>query len=357
MGAEQGKKVLILNVLKILQKYTDSDHTMTQQQIVDKMREDYHVVVDRATVKRNLHELIESGYPIQYNEIVRTHKNKKTGEKEENSIYTALYYEHDFTEAELHMLIDGLLFSRSVPYKQRRELIDKLGKLSNIHFNQRMNHVHCMSADSPQNPELFHTIDILDEAITAGKQVRITYNYYSTDMKLHPTLDPDGNPKRQVLNPYQMITNEGRYYLICNNDHHDNASNYRIDRITNIELLDTPAKPKTQVKGLENGLNLQEYVYQNINMFAGEIADVEFEVDQRNVSLVIDFFGKNVWFHEKEDGIVACRVKASIEAMKQWAVMFATKVRVISPDQLVDTIREELMKADERYNIPIKTEQ
>ena len=79
MGAEQGKKVLILNVLLILQKYTDADHTMTQQQIVDKMREDYHVVVDRATVKRNLHELIESGYPIQYNEIVRTHKNKKTG--------------------------------------------------------------------------------------------------------------------------------------------------------------------------------------------------------------------------------------------------------------------------------------
>ncbi len=51
------------------------------------------------------------------------------------------------------------------------KLVDKLGKLSSSYFNQRMNHVHCMSADSPQNPELFHTIDVLDEAIADGEAV------------------------------------------------------------------------------------------------------------------------------------------------------------------------------------------
>ena len=351
MGAEQGKKVLILNVLKILQKYTDADHTMTQQQIVDKMREDYHVVVDRATVKRNLHELIESGYPIQYNEIVRTHKNKKTGETEENSIYTALYYEHDFTEAELHMLIDGLLFSRSVPYKQRRELIDKLGKLSNIHFNQRMNHVHCMSADSPQNPELFHTIDILDEAIAEGKQICLTYGYYGTDLKLHKSRREDGSEKRQIINPYQLVANEGRYYLICNNDHHSSVANYRIDRIMNVELLDTPVKPMNQVEGLDGGVNLQKYVYQNLYMFSGKAENVEFIIPKSAVSLVIDFFGKHVSFAEREDGTVSCRLLVSKEAMKRWAVQFGSLVRVVSPPELVEEIREEIRKTVANYDM------
>lgn len=351
MAGDQGKKIIIINILKILQKYTDAEHTMTQQQIVEKMREDFDIPVNRTSVKRNLAELIEAGYDIQYKEIERTHRNKKTGEIEENVIYTDLYYEHDFTEAELHMLIDGLLFSRSVPYTQRKQLIDKLGKLSSVHFNKRMNHVRCMSADSPQNSELFHTIDVLDEAITEGKQVRITYNYYHTDLKLHPSLNEDGSVKRQILNPYQMIANEGRYYLICNNDHYDTASNYRIDRITNIELLDSSVKPKFQVKGLEKGLNLQEYVYQNINMFGGEIAEVEFETTKRNVSLVIDFFGKSVWYQEKEDGTVACRVKASLESMKRWAVMYATTIRVTAPGSLVDEIREELKTATTNYGI------
>ena len=351
MLQETGKKIIILYVLQILRKYTDSAHTMTQQQIADKLRSDYGLEVNRSTVKRNLFDLIEAGYDIQYTEVTRSQVNRRTGEKEENTIYTDLYYEHDFTEAELHMIIDGLLFSRSVPYKQRKALIDKLGRLSSSYFSQRMSHVHCMSSDSPQNPELFHTIDILDEAITAGKQIRVTYNYYGTDMKLHPGLNQDGTVKRQTLNPYQMIATEGRYYLICNNDHYSTVSNYRIDRITNIELLETPVRPKSQVEGLEDGLNLQDYVYQSPNMFSGKAEDVEFIISRGTVSLVIDFFGKHVSFHEREDGRVSCRLRVSAEAMKHWAVEHANMVRVISPESLVKDIRVELKKAAELYEM------
>ena len=351
MPTESGKKIIILYILQILRRYTDADHTMTQQQIAEKLRDEYGLEVNRATVKRNIADLIDAGYDIQYTEVVRTHTDRKTGEKEENTVYTNLYFEHEFTEPELHMLIDGLLFSRSVPYKQRKQLIDKLGKLSSAYFNQRMNHVHCMSADSPQNPELFHTIDILDEAITAGKQVEITYNYYGTDMKLHPGLNADGSVKRQTLNPYQMVASEGRYYLICNNDHHDTVSNYRIDRITDIALLETPVKPKSQVEGLEDGLNLQDYVYQNLNMFSGKAEKVEFVTAKGAVSLIIDFFGRHVSFHEQEDGKVSCRLLVSTEAMKHWAVEHANIVRVVSPASLVEDIRTELRKAAALYEM------
>ena len=351
MVPESGKKIIILYILQILKKYTDINHTMTQQQIGEKLKDEYGLDVNRTTIKRNITDLIDAGYDIQYSEVVRSYTDRKTGEKEENIIYTDLYYQHDFTESELRMLIDGLLFSRSVPYRQRRQLIDKLGKLSSSYFNQRMNHVHCMSADSPQNPELFHTIDILDEAITNGKQVRITYGYYGTDLKLHKSRGTDGSEKRQLLNPYQMLASEGRYYLICNNDRHDNVANYRIDRIMNVELLDTPVKPRSQVVGLEEGLNLQEYVYQNLNMFSGKAEKVEFEIPHSAVSLVIDFFGKHVSFTEMENGMVSCRLLVSREAMKRWAVQFAGMVRVTSPEELVEDIRQEIVKAAEQYEI------
>ena len=351
MMPESGKKIIILYILQILRKYTDSNHTMTQQQIADKLKSEYGLEVNRATVKRNLTDLIDAGYDIQYTEVVRSHIDRKTGEKEENIIYTDLYYEHDFTESELRMLIDGLLFSRSVPYKQRRQLIDRLGKLSSSYFNQRMNHVHCMSADSPQNPELFHTIDILDEAIANGKQVRITYGYYGIDLKLHKARGEDGKEKRQTLNPYQMVASEGRYYLICNNDHHDSVANYRIDRILNVEMLESPVKPKNQVEGLEDGLNLQDYVYQNLNMFSGKAQQVEFIIPKSAVSLVIDFFGKHVHFTEQHDGNISCRLLVSGEAMKRWAAQFAGTVRVISPPELVEEIRSEIRKAAERYEV------
>ncbi len=349
MLPESGKKMTILYILQILKDDTDMNHTMTQQQIAERLKSKYGLEVNRATVRRNVAELIDAGYNIQYTEVVRSHTDKRTGEKEENVIYTDLYYQHDFTESELRMLIDGLLFSRSVPYKQRKQLIDKLGKLSSSWFNQRMNHVRCMSADSPQNPELFHTIDVLDEAIMTGRQIRLTYGYYGTDMKLHKARNEDGSEKRQTINPYQMVASEGRYYLICNNDHHTGAANYRIDRIMNVELLDTPVKPKSQVEGLENGINLQQYVYQNLNMFSGRAEEVEFLIPRSAVSVVIDFFGRQVSFVERADGRISCRLFVSLEAMKRWAVQFGSLVRVVSPPELVEEIRKEIGKSVANY--------
>ena len=56
-------------------------------------------------------------------------------------------------------------------------------------------------------------------------------------------------PREYTVNPYQIAAANGRYYLICNYDKYDDVANYRLDRITDIKLLDTPAKPARKVRG------------------------------------------------------------------------------------------------------------
>jgi predicted DNA-binding transcriptional regulator YafY len=249
------------------------------------------------------------------------------------------------------MLIDGLLFSRSVPYTPRKELIEKLGRLAGPGFSQRMKQVHSMNADAPQNPKLFWNIEVLDEAIAEGKQVEIVYGRYGTDLQLHASLNEDGTEKKQLLNPYQLVASDGRYYLICNKDNYDNVANYRVDRIMKIRKLDTPAKPGNQVAGLENGLKLEKYMYQHVNMFSGEPEMVKFIIPKSFVSVVIDFFGSHVSFFEKEDDTISCNIEVSREAMRHWAGQFADVVRVVSPPELVEEIREDLRKACANYGL------
>ena len=58
----QAKKLSLIYTLEILKKYSDEDHQLTQKQIVDLLREEYEMEVDRRTVKTNLMDLIDLGY-------------------------------------------------------------------------------------------------------------------------------------------------------------------------------------------------------------------------------------------------------------------------------------------------------
>jgi len=68
---------------------------------------------DRKAIKRNLMDLIEFGYDIEYSESIRISKKG-----EEETIYTDWCLVREFSDAELRFLIDGLLFSKHIPYSQ-----------------------------------------------------------------------------------------------------------------------------------------------------------------------------------------------------------------------------------------------
>lgn len=267
MKSVKPKKLLIMNILDILRRYTDAEHRLSQKDIVEILKTEYDMVADRKSIKRNIQSLIEFGYDINFSEALRMIPNKD-GELEESYILSDFYLERDFSDSELRFLIDGLLFSKHIPYSQCKELVGKLEGLSNQYFKSRVRYIKTLPDNSPNNRQLFYTIEILDEAISKGKQVSFNYNHFEADKKLHPAINDDGSVKEYIINPYQIAATNGRYYLICNYDKYDNVSNYRLDRITNIKLLDTPVKSQSKVKGLENGFNLPKHMAEHLYMFS-----------------------------------------------------------------------------------------
>ena len=98
MYQSQPKKMLILYILEILQKYTDSDHRLSQKEILEILERDYSMKADRKSIRSNIMNLIEAGYAVEYKEIPRNNKNAKTGELEDNSVYTDYYLIKDFDD-------------------------------------------------------------------------------------------------------------------------------------------------------------------------------------------------------------------------------------------------------------------
>ena len=351
MYAAQSKKLLILDILEILRKYSDEDHRLSQKEIIQYLKTEYGMTADRKAVKRNLTDLMEFGMEIECSEARRKVKNAKTGELEETIIQTDYYLVREFSDSELRLLIDSLLFAKNIPHRQRQQLIEKLEKLSSRYFKSRVKHITTLPDNMPQNKQLFYTIEVLDKAISTKRQVSFTYNRYGMDKKLHPQKTAAGNLRNYVVNPYQIAAVNGRYYLICNHQKYSNVSNYRLDRITDIQLLPTPIKPMEQVQGLEHGFDLPKHMAEHIYMFAGPSETVTFRVSKTMLNDVIDWFGQEVEFSQETEQEVVARVYVNLQAMRRWALQYAVKVTLLSPKSLVEEVRQDLLAAMGHYGL------
>ena len=341
-----------MNILDILRKNTDKNHPISQKEILDILgSEEYNMPIDRKAVKRNLMNLIDFGFDIKYSESTRMMPGKKRGKFEENYTASDFYIEPPFTDAELRLLIDSLLFSKHLPYSHCKELIEKLEGLSNKYFKSITKHIKTMPEKTPRNKQLFATIETLDKAITQRQQVSFTYNEYGVDKKLHPRLNENGKPREYVINPYQIAATNGRYYLICNYDKYDNIAYYRLERITNIKLLDTPIKSLKMIKGFEKGIDLPKHMAEHIYMFTGESDTVTFRAKKYIISDIIDWFGTDVVFTNETKDEVTAKVKVNLQAMQYWALQYMNHVRVVSPRKLVNAIKDNILQAAKNYKI------
>jgi len=340
------KKMLIVNILDILKRYSDEEHRLSQKDILEILDNEYSMKADRKAVKRNLMSLLESGYNIEYSESIRMNKMG-----EEETIYTDWYMVRDFSDAELRLLIDGLLFSKHIPYNQCKELIEKLKNLSNTYFETKVKHIRNLPENMPANKQLFLTIEVLDEAISKNRQVSFKFNEYDTDKKLHPRRNNEGEIREYIINPYQIVATNGRYYLICNYDKYDDVSNYRLDKITDIRLLESTAKPMKKVFGLEKGFNLPRHMAEHIYMFAGDSVPVRFRAQSYLAGQIIDWFGRDAEFSNDNGDTVNVRVKVNEQAMIFWALQYGQHVEVLEPSPLREKVKNAAMEIAGKYEV------
>ena len=350
MAIGRPKKMMNMYILDILKHYTDAEHPMTQKEIQQKLERDYDMVVDRKAVKANLEDFINDGtYDIYCETKTRLMPNAKTGELEKSEVCTGFYYESKFTDSELRLLMDSVLFSKSIPSANKSEILDKLKDLSNKYFKFSTANIQSYeSADREMNKELFYTIEILDEAIKNGLQVKFLYNEYGADKKLHHRLNEDGEVREYIINPYYMVATSGNYYLICNYDKYDNIAHYRLDRISNIEILDTPRKAENQVEGLV-GLDVARYMNEHIYMFTGKSVRAKFEAPKYLISDILDYFRANVEFKELDEGNVIATVKANETDLRLWARQYAGQIKITEPTELAQACKQDLLDAIKLY--------
>ena len=333
MGKEgrmrKDKKLIVLYILDILRNYSSENHLLQRKEIIELLREKYEVPCCSRSLHTHIQTLQADGYPIVKKRVGCYLKTEP----------------QEFTDAELRMLIDGVLFSRNISQKQAKGMIERLLSAGSHSFKKRGQRFlyHCETMPYSDNEQTLENVSIVQKAIAQGKKISFRYNTYDTEFNFHPKKE-----ELYTFSPYEMIVSQGRYYIVGNMEPHENIGHCRLDRMTDVTLLDEPAKDKRRVEELKT-TKLSEYFAQHFYMFSGQSISVRLRTEERMMDALVDWFGKEFKILKRKNGEMEVLVRCNESAMKYWALQYGDDVEVLAPNSLRESVAKIVKEMYEVY--------
>ena len=322
------QKLKMLYLVQLFSRETDDTHKLTMPEIITKLAAE-GVNADRKTLYQDFEELRRFGLDI-------------ISEKDGRNFY---YYlgSRDFELPELKLLVDSVQSAKFITDKKSGQLIKKLESLvSKYEGSQLHRQVIIAGRVKTMNESIYYNVDKIHAAIGEDRQIRFKY----FDWNLKKEMEPRYDGKWYRLSPWALMWDDEKYYLVAYDSKHETIIHYRVDKMTQIGILDE----KREGHEAFRKFNIAHYTNTLFGMFAGDETKVTIEAENRLVSVFIDRFGKDIIIAPIDDNHF--RTTVTVAVSKQffgWIMGIDGDVRVVAPDSVVKQIKSEIERQAERY--------
>lgn len=390
----------LINIMKILQEETDEFNTITQPEILELLRDRDCACSERTltdylkTIMKELNPEDVDGYVYEnasiedyviiakgLEEKLKARDFGLTTEGSKKLQLRSLRYNQILSFAELNQVIEGVLFLKSIDDESKEKIIRKLITLSSKNFPKYSPYISentrtiskkiagVFEDSRVDEIALKNNLQVIRTAIEANKgaglKISFYFNGYDENKKLKARVDANGAKLRYVVNPYYIIMYNGKPYLICATEPHDNVSIYRIDLMSEItteikvslakdgKMISEKRRPKSEIKGLPMEWNSKEaskFQTEHLYMYYGKPESISLKIDKDRYTLLHDYFGDRYQFVEHIDDTWDCiEVECVPDAMISWAMQCSDFVEVLQPESLRQRILGKCESLAERY--------
>ena len=313
MERENCQKIKLLKLYELLCQETDEQHPLTTMNIVDRLAQ-MGISCERRTVAKDMAILNEQGYEV----MVRWMGKEKA------------YYVEDrsFSVPELKVLIDAVQAASFITEKKTDELIDKIANLGGSHRAEILkSNMVCFNTRKHSNETIFYSVGYLEEALLQRKKV--IFRYFDLDENGVRAYRKEGH--HYVVEPVALVFNEDNYYMTCYSSRHDSTSNYRIDRMDSVEVIDEPCCEKA----IALRDQVSAYTEQAFKMFGGQPVDITIRFDAKLIGVVYDKFGEDTKM--KRVGKSTCETTVKVQVSPTfwgWIFQFGNLMSIVSPEAM-----------------------
>ena len=317
MAKTERTKEKLMTFLEILQRETDETHHLGMPELL-KLMEQAGAKIERKSIYRYVEVLQEQGWDIL---------------RDNDGYYLAA---REFELAELKLLADAIQCSKFITEKKSYELIGKLETLTSRHQAAELHRqLHLVGRSKTTNEQIYYNIDALYTAIRQSCEITFHYLEWHSDGKRYR------KDKEYRASPYGLCWDSENYYLVAHTEDRG-KTHYRVDKMAEIRLLDSPR----QHPELYKDLNMAQYAKQVFGMYRGKPKTVRLSFPEELADSAVDKFGSDVMMIPQGDGRFTLSASIAVSPVFfSWVFSFNGRVKILGPEEVVEEYRTMCRKA------------
>ncbi|MGN0601882.1 MAG: helix-turn-helix transcriptional regulator [Oscillospiraceae bacterium] len=316
--SKQKQKLLIME--QLFKRRTDEDHALTGNQLIDILSNE-GIKAERKTIYDDIATLCDSGLELE---------TTKSGHS--NAYFLA---DRLFQDEELFLLADAVASSKFLTIKKSNELIKKLQTLtSDYKAKQLRRSIYVDNRTKTYNEYVYYNINSVQNGIFNDKD--ISFKYYEYNSQKKKQLKHGG--ETYTVSPFQLIWENDNYYLACYCFKHEKICRYRVDRMTEVTVMDRKRRKLTEDE--EKELKNQRSLY---SMYGGLEENIRIQFDNSLINVVIDKFGEKVICHTNSENTFYINADVQISPpFWGWLFQFGNKAKILSPSYVAAMAKKQL---------------
>ena len=361
-GKQVNQKVKPYVVLQYLLKNSDENNVVTAYDIIAFL-EKCGISAERRSIYRDIEEINKVSLMLETKDCTIDEAEEMLLDDEDNELKLVVYdkakkgfyvRQRHFDLNDIRLLAESIYSAKFLTEGQAKRLVNVVCEFVSEKQAEKITHnAFLTDRIKTNNKSVLNNISIINEAMSkeidgekhTPEKISFKYLKYSID-DIGKQVER-GHGAKYIVSPFQLLINDGNYYLLAYDDYSKDMRTYRVDRMKNVSFTGEPREGETAFKEID----LKTYTQRVFSMYGGEQKRVTLRFINPLLDTVVDRFGTaGVLYNKVDDRHFT--VSAKVEISDQffgWLLGFGKKVKVIAPDDITEQFKAYLDKIREMY--------
>ena len=367
-GKQNNQKLKPSLVLQYLLKYSDENNAKSAFDIIGYL-EECGLCAERRSIYRDIEDInriflmLEEETDLDDVDMMFAEAEESGDEEAVNDLKLILYdknkkgfyvRQRKYDLNDIRLLAECVYSAKFIAEGQAKRLVDVVCEFVSEPQAQRIRHnAFLTDRVKTDNRGVLNNIAAINEAMSANidgqphTPEKITFKYLTYSI---------GDMRQQVerrkgasytVSPFQLLINDGNYYLLAFDEQRQDMRTYRVDRMKDIRFT---GEARDGTEAFE-AIDLKTYTKRVFSMYGGEQKLVEIRFINPLLDAVVDRFGtKDVQYAKVDDKHFGVTAKVEIsDQFFGWLLGFGKKAKLLYPDDVIDQFRAYIDKIREMY--------